>query len=300
MPRRSVDLPFPITPMLAAHAPGAFHRAGWLYEEKCDGYRIVAYKQGRTVRLLSRTGRDWSERFADVAKAITRMPARRLILDGEVAVFDHQLVSRIELLRDGAGPLMFMVFDCLFRDGRDLRQEPLVSRRAALEQVIDGGLAHVFTARRLAANGLAAFRQVEQRGYEGLVAKDPQSRYVSGRSSHWVKVKQRQEGEFVIGGFTGVNGGVTSLLVGEQTDQGLRYVGEVELGMRFVRHSSAMIRIPALITSRSPFINVKRFRRATWVKPTLVAAVSFQEWLSTGHLRHACYRGLQGPSIIRD
>ncbi len=85
-------------------------------------------------------------------------------------------------------------------------------------QVVGDGREHVFPAGRLAANSVAAFEQVKERGYEGLLAKDPQSRYVSGRSSCWVKVRQRQEGEFVIGGYTGTNGHVSSLLVGMQTE----------------------------------------------------------------------------------
>jgi ATP-dependent DNA ligase len=171
-------------------------------EEKYDGYRILAYKQGRRVRLISRRGRDWTQEFRDVAKAVAQAPARTAILDGEVVVFDRRLVSRFELLRDRAGPLIYPVFDCLYLDGCDLRREALSERRRLLEGVVEG-VDRLIPARRLAADGLAAYRQVLRAGYEGMVAKDEAAPYAAGRSARWIKVKPRQEAALVICGFRG-------------------------------------------------------------------------------------------------
>ena len=186
-------LPF-VTPMQPTLATMPFHRDGWLYEEKYDGRRILAYKQGRQVRLVSRMGRDYTGRFPDLAAAIAAVPPATLILDGEVARFDETLVSRPRRFwRPAPGrlapPTLYMAFDCLYATGRDLRELALRTRRDWLEDALDGQ--HLlFPARRLAPNGLEAWAEVLKRGYEGLVAKDPASPYPGGRTLSWLKVKQ--------------------------------------------------------------------------------------------------------------
>jgi len=172
-----------------------FHHEGWIYEEKVDGWRMVAYKAAGEVRLLSRQGRDHTKRFPDLGAAVRGLPATTLILDGEVAVFDRQLISRFEWLRHGAPPdlatpPLFMVFDCLRVRGRDLRSRPLSVRRNVLEDLLDGQDL-LLPVRRLADDGLKAWLEVLEHGYEGLVAKDPTAPYVGGRTSRWLKVKQR-------------------------------------------------------------------------------------------------------------
>jgi bifunctional non-homologous end joining protein LigD len=173
-----------------------FHHEGWVYEEKVDGYRMVAYKDGDQVRLVSRQGKDHTRRFSDLVTAIKGLRFRTLILDGEVAVYDEQLISRFEWLRERprdsvATPPMFMAFDCLQLDKGDLRSQTLRVRRERLEHVLDGAPAVLLPVRRLSDDGLKAWQEVLQHGYEGLVAKDPASSYVGGRTLKWLKVKQR-------------------------------------------------------------------------------------------------------------
>src|SRR3989442_1706227 len=131
--------------MLATLVAEPFHRDGWVYEEKVDGWRIAAHKDGSHVRLVSRTGRDHARRFAEITDAIRRLPASSLILDGEVARFDEHLVSRFHLLYEETGesatPPVFVTFDCLWRRGRDLRGVPLGERRQWLvREIADGPL----------------------------------------------------------------------------------------------------------------------------------------------------------------
>jgi len=123
--------------------PRPIHRDGWIYEEKVDGFRMLAYKDGGQVRLVSRQGKDFTRRFAELASAIRALRYRTLILDGEVARYDERLVSRFEWLREGpkdelATPPMFMAFDCLQLDKDDLRGQALRVRRECLETVLDG------------------------------------------------------------------------------------------------------------------------------------------------------------------
>jgi len=172
-----------------------FHREGWVSEEKYDGWRLVGYKRDGQVWLLSRKHRDHTRRFPALAAALAALAPPTLILDGEVVIFDAQLISRFAWLRRRppealATPPIYMVFDLLRTGSHDLRGEPLRTRRAALERLVSDQTL-IFPARRLAASGLAAWEEVQQRGYEGLVAKDEASPYAGGRTLSWLKVRQR-------------------------------------------------------------------------------------------------------------
>ena len=174
--------------------PRPIHHAGW-DEEKVDGYRMVIRKEGDEVRLISRQGKDFTARFSELVAALVGLRAETVILDGEVAIYDQAHVSRFEWLRARpkdalATPPLFMAFDLLELDGKDWRPEPLWKRRQRLEDLI-APERRILPVRRLARNGLKAWAQAVHRGYEGLVAKDPQSPYVSERTLKWLKVKQR-------------------------------------------------------------------------------------------------------------
>jgi bifunctional non-homologous end joining protein LigD len=169
-----------------------FHRPGWIYEEKVDGWRILAYKHGARVRLLSRNRVDHARRFREIAAAVASLPVTTLVLDGEVAIFDEQLRSRFDLLQQSdpsvvATPPVFVAFDLLYRDGIDLSGRPLHERRAQLEAHVSGDL--VFPVRRLPPHGLDAWATVLASGYEGMVGKDEASAYRGGVTRSWLKVK---------------------------------------------------------------------------------------------------------------
>src|SRR5262245_483606 len=172
-----------------------FHRDGWVYEEKVDGWRMLAYKDGARVRLLSRNGRDHTRRFAGIAAAVAKLTAPALVLDGEVAIYDERLRSRFDWLREPdpdavATPPMFMVFDLLHQDGRELTGRPLRDRRARLENAVAGS-DMVLLVRRLAKNGFESWAEVIAHDYEGLVAKEEASLYEAGPTRRWLKVKQK-------------------------------------------------------------------------------------------------------------
>jgi bifunctional non-homologous end joining protein LigD len=193
------ELPQPFAPMLLSEVKHPFHKPGWVYEEKYDGYRAVAYKDGQSVRIVSRNLKDLTAQFPEVAAAVARLRAPSLILDGEVAVFDESFVSHLGYLRAGGRegerlltPPMLIAFDCLWARGKDLRPEPLRRRRAVLEKQLAGAQGPILVARRLAADGLAAWEEVKTQGWEGLIAKDPDSIYEPGaRTRSWIKVKHK-------------------------------------------------------------------------------------------------------------
>jgi bifunctional non-homologous end joining protein LigD len=152
--------------MLATLVDRPVHFPGWVYEEKYDGYRVLAYKEAGRVALVSRTGKPSTTRFQEVADAVGALGARSALLDGEAVAFDRKLVSRFQLLQKGESPVVYAVFDCLWLDGRDLRDAPLAERRAALECAIAGS-ERLFPARRLPRDGLAAYRAAQRKGFEG-------------------------------------------------------------------------------------------------------------------------------------
>ncbi len=282
--------------MLATLVREPFHKPGWVYEKKYDGYRILAYKEGARVRLFSRNAIDRTARFSAIAAAITALRPTTLLLDGEVSVFDREGVSRFQLLQNfDTGKSVFAVFDCLYKNGKDLRSRPLSERRAALEESVKRNKLIVPSA-RLADDGLQAYRLAIQRKFEGLVAKDLASRYIEGRSTSWLKVKVHQEDEFVIGGFTQPSGSRShfgALLLGAYERGKLRFVGKVGTG--FNSESLAMLfkKFRPLVRKQSAFVDPPRDRDVTFLNPKLVAQISYQEWTSDKKLRQPVFLGLR-------
>ncbi len=302
MKREASRVPFRVKPMLATLVDEPFHKAGWVYEEKYDGYRILAYKEGPRVTLLSRNGKDRTESFADVARAIETLPDRTLLLDGEAVAFDRRLVSRFQLLQQGKVPVVYAVFDCLYRNGRDLREEPLPVRREALEEAI-GETARLFPSRRLGANGLKAFRTARRKGFEGLVAKNVEAPYREGRSTQWLKVKVHQEEELVVGGYTqpgGTRSYFGALLLGAYRGKDLRYVGSVGTGFDQKTLAALYRTFQPLVRKTCPFSPPPKIKGATWLTPKLVAQVSFHEWTAEARLRQPVYLGLRDDKEPRD
>lgn len=288
-------IPFRVRPMLATLVHEPFHYPGWVYEEKYDGYRILAYKEGGRVTLFSRNAKDRTETFSEVARAIEGLPDRTLLLDGEVVAFDRKLVSRFQLLQQGDVPYVYAVFDCLYRSGNDLRNAPLSLRRAAVEEAI-GKTDHLFASRRLDSNGKKAYEQAKRRGYEGLVAKDPSAPYVEGRTTRWLKVKVHQEEEFVIGGYTMPAGSRThfgALLLGAYRGPDLHYIGKVGTGFSQKTLSTLHERFRPLVRKTPSFVVPPREKGATWLSPKLVAQIAFHEWTDDRKLRQPVFLGLR-------
>ena len=293
--------------MLATLVDAPFHRDGWVYEEKYDGFRFLAYKEGRRVVLLTRNMKDRTGEFSAIAAAVAALPAPTLVLDGEIVVFDDRGISRFQLLQrrmvgEAAAAPVFVVFDCLYARGRDLRGRPLTDRRAVLErEVRERG--PVMRSRRLAADGFEAFAAARGRGLEGLIAKDGAAAYAAGtRSPSWRKVKVRAEEEFVIGGFTAPEGSrahLGALLVGAWNGDALRYAGKVGTGFTARTLDDLIRRLRPLVRDTSPFADAPRERGVSWVEPRLVAQLGFTERTGDGKLRHPTFLGLREDKASR-
>lgn len=299
-------IPFRVRPMLATLVAKPFDNGDWFYEEKYDGYRILAYKEGRNVRLMSRNDKDRTATFANIAKAVARLPNDTLLLDGEVVVFDRRGVSHFQLLQQLKFEPRYAAFDCLYKDGVDLRDAPLTDRRAALEETIGSFSkrdSEIFVSAFLSTNGLKAFEVARRKGLEGLVAKDPSAPYLEGRSRKWLKVKVHQEDEFVIVGYTAPAGArkhFGALLLAAYEDGRLHYVGKVGTGFTQKSLAGVFRAFRGLATDKVPVVDPPRERNITYVAPRLVAQIAFQEFTADRKLRQPVFLGLRDDKSSRE
>jgi bifunctional non-homologous end joining protein LigD len=225
-----------------------------------------------------------------------------LLLDGEAVVFDRKGVSRFQLLQKGTEESVYAVFDCLYLEGHDLREEQLNKRREAMEDSI-GSSKTLMRSRILHANGLEAYRVAKQKGYEGVVAKDFASPYVEGRSRYWLKVKVHQEDEFILVGFTKPSGSrkyFGALLLGAYRNGKLHYVGKVGTGFDEQTLASLYRKLRPLIRKRTDLIDPPHGGEITFVEPRLVAQISYQEWTADNKLRQPVFLGLRDDKDPRE
>jgi bifunctional non-homologous end joining protein LigD len=304
--------------MKAVLTDAPFSDPGWIFERKLDGVRCLAHRDGGPVRLLSRTDRDMTGQFPELADALNAQDRRDFVVDGEVVAFADGITSFQRLQRRGKErvSVFLYVFDLLRLEGRDLRDLPLRERKALLRRsfTFDGPL-------RLSPHrnehGEKLFREACRQGLEGLIAKRADSPYRSAaRSRDWLKLKCHAEQELVIGGYTAPQGSRTdfgALLVGYWEKDRLRYAGKVGTGFDRATLESLGQELRKLERDTPPFADVHPIPRGThWVEPELVAQIAFSEWTrgseraarasarSLGRLRHPRYLGLRDDKPARE
>jgi bifunctional non-homologous end joining protein LigD len=287
--------------MLATLSPSVVEGPEWVFEEKYDGIRAVAGREGGHVKIWSRTLQDLTGGFPHVVEAVKALGDGDLMVDGELVTLDEEGVSRFQLFQRrgiaGASPTRYAVFDLLEHDGRSLMSRPLSERRAELEGLLGRPTAPLFVSRRLVRDGKAAYVEAKRLGWEGIIAKDERSPYEPGiRSSFWRKVKVRKESEFVIGGYTAPKGGrqhFGALLVGLYDGPKLRFVGKVGTGYTQETLDMLATKLERLRTEKPPFDPAPRMKDATWVRPKLVAQLVYAEWTADGKLRQPAFLGLR-------
>ena len=210
--------------------------------------------------------------------------------------------NQVSTASAGQRAAVYAVFDCLFCAGKDLRNEPLSTRRAVLQRAA-GGSPLLVLSRQLASNGLEAYRIAKRKGYEGMVAKDLASPYVEARSRYWLKVKVHQEEEFIVCGYTKPAGSreyFGALLLGAYEGRELHYVGKVGTG--FDRKTLAALhrKFRPLLRSRPALVDPPREKGIAFLAPRLIAQVSFQEWTADRKLRQPVFLGLRDDKNPRE
>ena len=288
------------SPMLATAIDDAFDNDDWLFEIKWDGYRAICSVDERgKLTLTSRNGLDLLERFPPLECLSRAFGSLPIVADGEIVSLDENGRSSFGRLHDWSDrrdPLTFVAFDLLYADGRDLRKEPLIERKALLERTIVDD-ACVMYSKHVVDAGNALFEQAKQRGLEGIIGKKIASTYQERRTHDWVKIKAQLEQEFVVGGWTDPRGsrrGFGALLLGVYDGRKLRPVGSVGTGFDAKKLERISAQLAELERATSPFDGpVVANAPAHWVKPELVAQVRFTEWTEDGQLRQPAFLGLR-------
>jgi bifunctional non-homologous end joining protein LigD len=293
-------MPKNVRPMLATLVEKPFDRRGWLFEIKWDGYRTIAEIDNGRIRLYSRNGLSFTERYHRVAKTLEQIK-HQVVLDGEVVVLDASGHSDFEALQNyrshrSTGQLAYFVFDLLNLDGHDLRGLPLIRRKAILQQILPT-LPNVVFCEHIEDQGLSFFDAVAKAGLEGMVAKDATSKYLAGRRSDcWLKIKAYLRQEAVIGGFTRPRNSrqhFGALVLGVYEGGELVHIGEVGGGFSEKRLAQVATQLAPLVQTQCPFRAKPRTKEsATWVRPELVCEVRFTAWTG-GYLRHPTFQGLR-------
>jgi bifunctional non-homologous end joining protein LigD len=277
-----------------------FDDPGWIFERKLDGVRCIAHRDGGgPARLLSRTDRDMTGQFPELAEALGAQPLDDFVVDGEIVAFADGVTSFSRLQRRARErvSVFLYVFDILRHEGRDVRDRPLRERKALLRDAFEFG-GRLRYSRHRNRHGKRLFSEACRQGLEGLIAKRADSPYRSeARSRDWLKLKCHLEQELVIGGFTAPQGSRTdfgALLVGYHEEGELRYAGKVGTGFDRIALETLGRRLRELVRDDPPFADIHPIPRGThWVEPELVAQIGFSEWTRDGRLRHPRYLGLR-------
>lgn len=296
-------LPSFVPPQLATRVQQPPNGEGWVHEIKFDGYRAEARLERGKVRILTRSGLDWTARFPDIAKAVAALPAKQALIDGEIIAADDGGVSNFAKLQQllsekQADGLTFMVFDLLHLNGRDLRLLPLLERKALLAGLVKKARRQIRYSEHFTSDADAIYRHACRMALEGLVSKKADDGYHSARSRGWLKSKCRERQEFVIGGFTDPHGsrqGIGALLVGYWKGRKFIYAGRVGTGFSSEDGLELRKKLERLSSAESAFAAMSSAakRGAHFVKPQLVAEVEFATWTSDGLVRQASFIALR-------
>ena len=303
---RTSTLPKRLQPMLATLTDAPFDDPGWVFEDKYDGFRMIAEIKNGNVALYSRNGKIISRSYIEVAKALERVEADAVI-DGELVAIGKDGVSHFQLLQNALrheAKLLYCAFDLTFENGEDLRKRPLLERKKRLKAILPRDKLIAFSRHR-AANGNKFFAEAERKGLEGIMAKRIDSPYASGRrTADWLKIKTAKRQEVVIAGFTAprrTRPFFGALVLAVREDDTWRYIGHVGTGFSHQTLEELHGKLVKLKVAKSPFPGkVKDEIVTTWVRPSLVAEVKFAEWTSKGELRQPVYLGLRTDKRAKD
>jgi bifunctional non-homologous end joining protein LigD len=277
----------------------------WLYELKYDGYRIIAYIEGNSIRLMTRNGHDFTPRFREVAYPLVNWAnGRAMVLDGEMVITDPEGKTDFQALQSymkkpEGKSLTYIVFDLLALEGDDLRGRPLIDRKKTLEALMEGAPPNLHYSRYVLGRGKESFKAACEADMEGIIGKRAYSIYSGERNADWIKVKCNKRQEFVIGGFTLSDkrgSGISSLLLGIYEGQELVYAGRAGTGLTERDMKELEVKFHGLQRKDSPFKLAPKPRaneKITWIEPELVAEIKFAEWTEEQQLRQASFKGLR-------
>lgn len=304
--------PTSLKPMLATLVDEPFDNDEWEYEVKWDGYRALAFRNGKISKLLSRNDKSFAEKFFPVTDSIKEWDINA-VLDGEIVAVNDEGIPNFNKLqnwkREQDAPLQYYIFDLLWYDGRNLMGLPLTERKAILTWLIPNDHPILKLSESLNVAGTTLFKQVSKIGLEGIIAKRSNSQYRPGdRSKEWLKIKSQKRQEVVIGGYTrneGSSKAFSSLLLGVFEGKKFKYVGKAGTGFKDKEQKEMLALFEPLIRKTAPFYEPpdvdapSRFRpnppkaKVVWLKPEIVCEIHFTEITEGGVFRHPAFIALR-------
>ena len=305
--RGTAALPPFIPPSLATlrdHPPSG---KGWVHEIKFDGYRIQARLDAGQVKLLTRKGLDWMEKFPNIAKDVARLPAETALIDGEIVIENAQGVTDFSMLQAALSEgeterFVYYVFDLLHLDGEYLAGRPLTERKAALKELLDEAeaLGSIRYSDHFVEDGEVVWRQACNMSLEGIVSKFAEAPYIPGRSDTFLKIKCANAQEFVVGGYspsTAMPRAIGALVVGYYRDGKLIYAGRVGTGYTHATARELWKELHPLEITKPPFDEIPREearrRDVRWVEPKMVIESQFRGWTGDNLVRQAAFKGVR-------
>ena len=302
---KKAALPSFVEPALATLMSKPPLGARWLHEIKFDGYRLEVRIEAGRVKLLTRSGLDWTGKFGkDIVGAFKDLPVGTAIIDGELVVELAAGASdfsalQADLSEGRSDRFIFYAFDLIYLDGYDIRGCPLVRRKELLQQIIPSETGILRFSSHFDANGDLLLKHACRLSLEGIVSKVASEPYRSGRGKTWVKSKCSSRQEFVIAGWVPSSTSrkaIGSLVLGVYDNGKLEHVGRVGTGFTNIVAEQLFQKLSRLKAEQNPFaakLTPEESRAVRFVQPELVAEVEFRTWTADGHLRHATFRGLR-------
>lgn len=284
-------MPTNISPMLCLLTKEVPSLEDYLYEIKWDGYRIVSFVQNGKIYMRSRSGLDYTSRYPRIANALEHLD-HEVIIDGEVVVFNSDSRPDFDALQKYNGQtsqISYCVFDLLWLDGNDLRNQPLTIRKELLQKLVRKDKTFIFS--DSFDNGTGLYEKMLELGMEGVVAKKKDSVYLEGsRGYDWLKIPTKKRQEFIIGGWAESEKARSfkSLLFGAYENGKLVWIGRSGGGYKESEMPAILDKLKKIEVDKSPFINPvldTKGAKIHWVKPKLVANFEFATWTKSGRIR---------------